>query len=226
LSSNLIGRRSLLGLSLIAILALAMLLAAPRQGLARASKASAACSSSPAKRESRACAREQRRSAHARLKAKKPKKRHARHAATKKKAKKKKQARQRTAPLPAAPTVTQGTPLCEDGSAPIQRSRGTYSCDDESEPVCENGSEPTLSSSSILICPIRAGEPSGPPICEDESVPARAGDGSYACDDGSEPECEDGSSPTLSSDGSALICNAVPNAVGASVSPEAFESAL
>jgi len=31
-------------------------------------------------------------------------------------------------------------------------------------------------------------------------------DGSYTCDDGSEPECEEGSDPVLSSNGATIVC--------------------
>ena len=42
--------------------------------------------------------------------------------------------------------------------------------------------------------------------CKDGSAPVREEDGSFGCDDGSEPGCEDGSAPVLSSDGSTLLC--------------------
>ncbi len=42
--------------------------------------------------------------------------------------------------------------------------------------------------------------------CEDGSVPVRAGNGSFSCDDGSEPACEDGSTPTVSRNGRSLVC--------------------
>ena len=47
-------------------------------------------------------------------------------------------------------------------------------------------------------------------ICEDGSVPIRAHDGSFSCDDGSEPGCENGSEPILSGDRSALVCEVGP----------------
>jgi hypothetical protein len=50
--------------------------------------------------------------------------------------------------------------------------------------------------------------PSTPASCEDGSAPVRARNGSFACDDGSEPECEDGATPTLSSNGKRLVCAA------------------
>ncbi len=37
-------------------------------------------------------------------------------------------------------------------------------------------------------------------------APVRAISGSFACQDGSEPECEDGSTPTRSSNGRSLVC--------------------
>jgi hypothetical protein len=42
--------------------------------------------------------------------------------------------------------------------------------------------------------------------CEDGAAPVRAGDGSFSCADGSEPECEDGVEPTPSSNGKSLVC--------------------
>jgi hypothetical protein len=45
-----------------------------------------------------------------------------------------------------------------------------------------------------------------PAACEDGSAPIPAGDGSFSCGDGSEPECEDGSAPTRSADGNSLVC--------------------
>jgi hypothetical protein len=42
--------------------------------------------------------------------------------------------------------------------------------------------------------------------CEDGSTPVRARDGSFSCDDGSEPECEDGETPILASNGKRLLC--------------------
>jgi hypothetical protein len=43
-----------------------------------------------------------------------------------------------------------------------------------------------------------------PALCEDESSPRRAADGTFSCSDGSEPACEDESSPIRS--GHALKC--------------------
>ncbi len=43
-----------------------------------------------------------------------------------------------------------------------------------------------------------------PALCEDQSSPVRASDGSFSCDDGSEPGCEGESSPVRS--GSMLEC--------------------
>jgi hypothetical protein len=42
--------------------------------------------------------------------------------------------------------------------------------------------------------------------CEDGSAPVRASDGSFSCDDGSEPECESGATPTPSRSGKSLLC--------------------
>lgn len=42
--------------------------------------------------------------------------------------------------------------------------------------------------------------------CEDGSAPVRAGDGSFSCADGSEPECEGGATPRPSRNGKRLVC--------------------
>ncbi len=47
-----------------------------------------------------------------------------------------------------------------------------------------------------------------PALCEDGSAPPLAGNGSFSCDDESEPACENGSRPVTSSDGSHLVCEA------------------
>ena len=46
-----------------------------------------------------------------------------------------------------------------------------------------------------------------PATCEDGGAPFREEDGSFACEDESEPGCEDGSAPVPSSDGSTLLCS-------------------
>lgn len=45
-----------------------------------------------------------------------------------------------------------------------------------------------------------------PALCEDASTPVRTADGSFSCDDGSEPACEDGATPTRSANGRSLVC--------------------
>ncbi|MGH2865479.1 MAG: hypothetical protein ACRDJX_09565 [Solirubrobacteraceae bacterium] len=48
---------------------------------------------------------------------------------------------------------------CEDGSAPIRRSDGSFACADGSEPECEDGVEPTRSGNGrSLVCAILEGE--------------------------------------------------------------------
>ncbi len=42
--------------------------------------------------------------------------------------------------------------------------------------------------------------------CEDGSAPVRAADGSFSCDDGSEPGCEGGATPASSRNGKSLLC--------------------
>ncbi len=45
-----------------------------------------------------------------------------------------------------------------------------------------------------------------PAHCEDGTAPTVAGEGTFSCEDGSEPQCEDGATPTPSSDGKSLLC--------------------
>jgi hypothetical protein len=45
-----------------------------------------------------------------------------------------------------------------------------------------------------------------PARCEDGSLPVAAANGSFSCDDGSEPECENGAAPTRSSKDKKLLC--------------------
>ncbi|HLL93047.1 MAG TPA: hypothetical protein VK252_08920, partial [Solirubrobacteraceae bacterium] len=62
---------------------------------------------------------------------------------------------------------------------------------------------------STLLCAatVGAGRESGSAlVCQDGSLPIVGANGSYTCDDGSEPECEEGSDPVLSSDGSTIVC--------------------
>lgn len=51
-----------------------------------------------------------------------------------------------------------------------------------------------------------------PATCEDESQPTRSADGSYSCEDGSEPACEDGSAPVRLTAGGAPMCRLEPEA--------------
>jgi hypothetical protein len=44
-------------------------------------------------------------------------------------------------------------------------------------------------------------------FCEDGSAPVRAHDGSFSCEDGSEPLCEDGATPVRSKNGTRLVCH-------------------
>lgn len=212
------GRRLTIVLPLaLAVAALALLLSRPPATLGQVARAGCVPSTAHSTDGARACAARRHRT-HARPKAKKH---HTKHAL----AKKKKKAKNRpTAQPPAA--STQQPAICEDGSGPVRGSDGSYSCEDGSEPACASGAEPTPSSDgSKLLCPVAsgAGPATTPAICEDESVPLRAGDGSYSCDDGSEPECEGGSSPTVSS-ASTLVC-VTPVATGPSSAPaEEFDS--
>jgi hypothetical protein len=54
-----------------------------------------------------------------------------------------------------------------------------------------------------------------PATCEDGSAPVHEEDGSFGCEDESEPGCENGSAPVLSSDGSTLLCSVSSGGPGA-----------
>jgi hypothetical protein len=197
-----------LALSTVAIVALLVL-----SPLALAHGHKAACSSAAthSKHGARACTQSKRaasshkRKSDARPKAKpkaKPKGHHAKHAVTTKKTVKTKAK---------SPAGTIQTPaVCEDGSVPVQESNGFFACDDESEPGCENGATPMLSpNGKKLICgpAAKGASVAREAACEDGSTPSQGSDGSFSCDDESEPTCENGSEPTLSSNGSTLVCD-------------------
>jgi hypothetical protein len=192
------GRRLAIVLSAaLAVAALALLLSHPPATLGQGTRAGCSSSTVHPKRGVRVCATRGHKT-HARSKAKKH---HIKHAVAKKKAK------SRSAGPSAA--AAQPPATCEDAAMPIHGSDGSYSCADGSEPECASGAEPTPSSGLRLLCPAESDPATTPAICEDESTPLLLGDGSYPCEDGSEPECEDGSSPTLSS-ASTLVCVAPP----------------
>jgi hypothetical protein len=46
-----------------------------------------------------------------------------------------------------------------------------------------------------------------PAVCEDDSTPARSADGSYSCEDSSEPVCVNGSEPVRPASGGAPVCH-------------------
>jgi hypothetical protein len=115
-----------------------------------------------------------------------------------------------TATSPAAPDTSEA--VCEDGSAPIVAGDGTVACQDGSEPMCEDGTAARPSSDgSTPVCETApaSGSVSTAARCEDGVAPILLGDGSFACEDGSEPTCEGTAQATPSSDGSAFVCELV-----------------
>lgn len=62
--------------------------------------------------------------------------------------------------------------------------------------------------------------------CEDGSAPVRAGDGSFSCADGSEPECESGATPTPSRNGKSLLCPTPAESEAVSSEAECEEEGL
>jgi len=45
-----------------------------------------------------------------------------------------------------------------------------------------------------------------PALCADGTAPTSLGEGSFSCDDGSEPGCKDGATPVIAADGASLVC--------------------
>jgi len=202
------SRTAMLALALSMATAGALLALSP-QAMAQAH--SAACTSSVTahpKRGAHACTRaagtssSRKSKTHARSKAKGH---HSKHAKKhKRKAKAKAKAKKHATSAAKSPTPA----VCEDGSAPVNDGGGVFTCADESEPMCSNGSTPVLSSNrASLVCGVNAsGSGSTEATCEDGSAPVRASDGSFFCDDESQPVCEDGSTPVVSSSGLTLVC--------------------
>jgi hypothetical protein len=60
--------------------------------------------------------------------------------------------------------------------------------------------------------------------CENGSVPTSVGEGSFSCEDGSEPECENGATPTPSSDGTTLLCSPGSEREAGASEPECEEN--
>jgi hypothetical protein len=198
-----------LTIAILSILAAALVLPLAAPGRAPAREPRHRCAAAThAERSPRACAHDGRK--HGERAHPQARRHHAKHAVARRRPKKRAKTKE-IAHRP--PAVSQSQPSCEDGSAPVSPRSGSDVCRDGSEPTCEGGAEPVLAGGgSVLICPIAPSSSPDPTpaICEDESAPMRLGDGSFSCEDESEPECEDGSAPLPSGDGSALICNLVP----------------
>jgi hypothetical protein len=204
--------RRLTSLLVLAVSVAALLLLSAGSALA----GTAACHSAGAGHRTRACT--------AKRRAHKPVARHARkvkHAA--------KHAAKKVSPAGSLPaTATRVAPGCEDGSSAVS-AHGGASCADGSEPTCEAGS--SLSSAGSLVyctpdaeagssfneatCASDAGgnctpadtSEVGASTCQNGVPPTDAGDGTFACADGSEPRCPEGSIPAISNDDSTLVCD-------------------
>jgi hypothetical protein len=173
-----------LTLAVTVLLSLGVLVAAligPAQGLAQTRKP--ACSSSAhakAKHATRACTRPSH---------KRKAKSHAKHMTTKKTSK--------GSPTPPATVAA----VCEDGSAPVRTSAGSFSCSDGSEPACESGATPTTSrSGKSLLCPVLTeSEPGSTEAeCEEEGLECTgvsSGSGEQGCE-------------ASASDSSSFVCEA------------------
>lgn len=203
-------------------LALALLLTALAALLCRpapssAKSAASVCASAHARQHVRACAGRNR-AGHAHGKAK------GRHAGRHHRINKKKKAAKHGSVKP--PSAVAQPATCEDGSKPHSEGDGSFSCADGSEPVCTGGGEPVPAKNGAkLVCPAAAstGTEWSEAECEDSGAPERGGDGSYACQDGSQPACSDGSDPTPSDNGSMLVC--LVQGTAASAAPSSSEEA-
>jgi len=200
LTTSLPGRRLITPLTSALSLAVAVaVLALALQATAQARRA--ACRPLPGahhRHGARACARSGHRSrAHARRRANGH---HSRHAV----------GRRGRANLPA--TSSRTAAVCANGSEPILAGSGFFSCNDGSEPACPGGASPAPSGDgSALVCDVASADSaSSAAICPNGAV--ATGDGSFRCEDGSEPTCEDGTIPVLSGDGSTLVCSAAARA--------------
>lgn len=189
-----------LPVALLLLAALAVLLCRP--ALSSAKTATGACSSGSvhAKQHVRACAGRTRSGrSHGKAQGRHSVHRHPIH-------KKKKATHHGSvqAPVAAAKPAT-----CEDGSQPVSDGAGSFSCTNGAEPVCAGGVQPVPAKNGAkLLCPAStaSGSEWSEAECEDGSAPERSGDGSFACEDESQPSCPDGSRPTPSDDGSMLVC--------------------
>lgn len=162
--------------------ALVAALVAPSQSLAKSHKPTCSTSASHAKtkRTVHACAQ----SSHkGKSNAHHAPKRHATHALTK-----------ATSPAPSSPAAA----YCEDGSAPVRATDGSFSCDDGSQPECEGGSTPTPSiNGTSLVCPVSSEGGSGEAECAEGPGSICSAGTSYGT---SEQACE------TSSNSSNFVC--------------------
>jgi hypothetical protein len=186
----------------ILLAAFAALLASPALSLAKGTTSGCSPATTHTKQPVRACAgRTRSGNSHG-----KAKRRHSgRHRPIHKKKKKATHHGSVQPPVAAAPKPA----TCEDRSRPVSEGEGSFSCANGAEPVCASGAQPALSKNGAkLLCPVppASGSEWSEAECEDGSAPERAGDGSFACEDGSQPACTDGSTPRLSDDGSMLVC--------------------
>jgi hypothetical protein len=95
---------------------------------------------------------------------------------------------------------------CEDGSAPVRASDGSFSCADGSEPECEDGVEPTRSSNGRrLVCAILAGEEEAESETENGESECEEPAASY-CEPAPIPGSSEQSCEASSSASSSFVC--------------------
>jgi hypothetical protein len=82
----------------------------------------------------------------------------------------------------------------------------THTCVQSSRKSRKHHSRKHHGRHNLATAPGEGTSPVEPAFCEDESTPVREANGSFSCDDGSEPECEGGANPTLSHNGKGLLC--------------------
>jgi hypothetical protein len=117
-------------------------------------------------------------------------------------------------------------PACSSAATRAKAERSAHTCQQssharKSRPPARHATRHHAKHAHARKAPKQA--PTSPASCEDGSTPVRARNGSFACDDGSEPECEDGATPTLSSNRKSLVCAATDEGESSSSEAECEE---
>lgn len=105
-----------------------------------------------------------------------------------------------------AQTLAQAHKASCSGAVHAKAKRGAHACAQSSHKPKTKHHAKHASKKKTHKKTHRASQATVPASCEDGSAPLRAGDGSFSCDDGSEPECEGGATPAASRNGKSLVC--------------------